>query len=50
MIEWLYPAGFNDGKSDIFIKDELFIVINEQIEDLNQNYYTVLKLKNTSQL
>lgn len=41
VIKSLNPAGFNDGKSDIFIKNELFIMRNEQIEDLNQNYYTV---------
>lgn len=26
---------FNDGKSDIFLKDKLFIKKNEQREDLN---------------
>lgn len=26
---------FNDGKSDIFLKDELFTKTNEQTEDLN---------------
>lgn len=32
------PPRFNDGKSDIFLKDELIIKRNWQTEDLYQNY------------